>query len=230
MEVLASFIAVIIHYINVSKQLLYTLNLPYVICQLYLNDKKIMQAIACGRFWAFFLSFWLTKIYLRTLWIGVWLSVPFSQRNRVTECIFFQSIASMKRTLTSWLRGCQSPAAAGSSGTHYQSLQKVEPVPQWSNGAAPEVLPPALVHPSAGLCVCWKCPRRLIVEEMFSSWELNAGRSSASAGEFRHSSLFSSPARDPSCPLAVWAAERTGWSTFPFWGTSLVRATFVQGK
>lgn len=54
MEVLASSTAVITHYINVPKQLLYTLNLPYVMCQLYLNDKKIMQAIACGRFWAFF--------------------------------------------------------------------------------------------------------------------------------------------------------------------------------
>lgn len=61
MEVLASSTAVITHYINVPKQLLYTLNLPYVICQLYLNDKKIMQAIACGRFWAFFLKLLINK-------------------------------------------------------------------------------------------------------------------------------------------------------------------------
>ena len=40
MEVLANSVVIILQYINVSNNTLYTLNLHHVICQVYLNNKR----------------------------------------------------------------------------------------------------------------------------------------------------------------------------------------------
>ena len=102
---------------------------------------------------------------LRILWIGICL-FPTSQRNHITERIFFQSLRFYK--MDSGFKALRASRPCHSLALQVQSLQKKEHCSVMLKWGSPP--PPALAQPSVGLCVCLERPRGLLLEETFSSW------------------------------------------------------------
>lgn len=115
----------------------------------------------------------------------------------------------------SWLTGFQSSVTSCSLGI-FRAFRRGSRFSVMTKWHAPcGTLTILQAHSSVGLCVCWRCPNETGFGRNVFIMTVECSKPPAFAGQFTRSSLFSSSIREASCPLVVWAAERTSWPRFP---------------